>query len=170
MLTTIFVLSLIKSMAISLGVGGSTMAILNFFHALRDGKIDETERNFMGVTYTVLRVAMVLIASTLLFLSIAYSAAYTPAASNLLIVQVALTALLFINALMMTFHYMPSTFGPAIQAGTWYALGFSIALASAGITAVSLGVYALSYVTFVVFLIALVNGVLAYLKEHRKAV
>lgn len=157
-------------MAISLGVGGSTMAILNFFHALRDGKIDETERNFMGVTYTVLRVAMVLIASTLLFLSIAYSAAYTPAASNLLIVQVALTALLFINALMMTFHYMPSTFGPAIQAGTWYALGFSIALASAGITAVSLGVYALSYVTFVVFLIALVNGVLAYLKEHRKAV
>jgi hypothetical protein len=68
---TLFIASsIIQSIGISLGVGSSTLAVLNFFHAIADGTISEEERNFMGITYIVLRVAMgiILISSIALML------------------------------------------------------------------------------------------------------
>ncbi len=76
MIMIITLATIIQSMAISLGVGSSTLAIINFFVAIADGAIDETERKMMGVVYKVLRVAMVLILiTTILLLLNLYSSA-----------------------------------------------------------------------------------------------
>jgi len=162
-------LTLIQSMGISLGVGASTLAILNFFHAIADGQIDETERNFMGVTYLVLRVAMGVILTTSLILAfIGYSSIGSPYFTGYVTAQAILTAVLFINALLMTMRIMPSTFGPAIQAATWYTLGFLLALFAQGFSYVHMFVFLFAYATFVFFAISFINSVMAYLKEKRQ--
>lgn len=163
------IFNVIQSMGISLGVGCSTLAILNFFHAIADGKIDETERNFMGVTYLVLRIAMgiilvstiVLAANGFLTVGYAYFTAY-------FVAQMILIAILFINATLMTLRVMPSTFGPAIQASTWYSLGFMVTLSVHLVVNVNFLVFVFAYVTLVLFAISLVNAVMAYLKEKNQ--
>ena len=60
----LLITAVIQSFAISLGVGSSTLAIVNFFVAIDDGKIDDTERKMMGVVYIILRIAMVMILFT----------------------------------------------------------------------------------------------------------
>jgi len=159
-------LSLIQSVAISLGVGSSTLAIVNFFIAIADGKIDETERKMMGITYTVLRVAMVLIIVTtisLIILEIVQLGLITLTAY--LISQLFLIGMLFTNAYLMTKRIMPSTFGPAIQAGTWYTLGIFSALVPLGLTNFSLLQFGLLYVAVILLGISVVNGMMAYLKK-----
>lgn len=159
-------LSLIQSVAISLGVGSSTLAIVNFFIAIADGKIDETERKMMGITYTVLRVAMVLIIVTtisLIILEIVQLGLITLTAY--LISQLFLIGMLFTNAYLMTKRIMPSTFGPAIQAGTWYTLGIFSALVPLGLTNFSLLQFGLLYVAVILLGISVVNGMMAYLKR-----
>jgi len=161
-------LSIIQSMGISLGVGTSTLAILNFFYAISDGKIDETERNFMGVTYTVLRVAMGLIlVSSLLLAFIGYAMEGDAYFTGYVTAQTILTTVLFVNAFLMTIHMMPSTFGPAIQASSWYSLGFLLALFAQGHTNVNILVFLFAYATFMFFAISFINSVMAYLKEKR---
>jgi len=159
-------LSLIQSVAISLGVGSSTLAIVNFFVAIADGKIDETERKMMGITYTILRVAMVLIIVTtisLIILEIVQLGLITLTAY--LISQLFLIGMLFTNAYLMTKRIMPSTFGPAIQAGTWYTLGIFSALVPLGLTNFSLLQFGLLYVAVILLGISVVNGMMAYLKK-----
>jgi hypothetical protein len=166
---TVLGLSIIQSMGISLGVGGSTLAILNFFHAIADGKIDETERNFMGVTYLVLRVAMgIILVTSLLLAFIGYLAHGSDYFTGYVTAQALLTGALFINAFLMTLHYMPSTFGPAIQASTWYSLGFLLALYAQGHSYVHILVFIFAYSTFVFFAVSFINSVMAYLKDKRE--
>lgn len=160
-------LSIIKSMGISLGVGASTLAILNFFHAISDGKIDETERNFMGVTYVVLRVAMGMILSTLLLLSLlGYAEGGATYFTGFVAAQAILVAALYINAYLMTVRLMPSTFGPAIQASSWYTLGFLFTLYAHDLEHVNIPVFLFAYATFIFFAISFVNSVMAYIKER----
>jgi hypothetical protein len=166
---TIFILSVIQSMGISLGVGASTMAILNFFTAIADGKIDETERNFMGITYIVLRVAMGVILFTWLLLAMfGYGTLGLEYFKGYLMAQTILVIVLFVNAFLMTVRIMPSTFGPAIQASTWYALGFIFTIYSLGLTHLNLMVFTFSYITLVLLAVSLINGVMAYLKAKRE--
>ena len=163
-------LSIIQSMGISLGVGSSTLAILNFFHAIADGKIDETERNFMGITYIVLRVAMGIILVTSLILAITgYATHGSDYFTGYIAAQTILTAVLFINAFLMTIRMMPSTFGPAIQASSWYTLGFLLALFAQGHSTVNILVFLFAYATFIFFAISFINSMMAYLKEKRQA-
>jgi hypothetical protein len=167
---SIIALSVLQSMAISLGVGSSTLAVVNFFYAISDGKIDETERNFMGVTYIVLRVAMgiILVTSVVLALfsyaseGLTYFTSYTTA-------QAILTAVLFINAYLMTIRVMPSTFGPAIQASSWYTLGFLMASKPFGNEVFNLVSFILIYAAVILLAITLINAIMAYLKDRREA-
>ena len=162
------VLSILQNIGISLGVGSSTLAIVNFFVAIADGKIDETERKMMGITYTLLRVAMILIALTTLALIIISTSAlnYSPL-TTYTSAQLLLILVLFINAILMTKRIMPSTFGPAIQAGSWYTLGILSALVPLGLTHFSLLQFGLTYLTVVLLGITLVNGLMAYLKANQ---
>jgi hypothetical protein len=161
--------AILQSFSISLGVGSSTLAIINFFVAISDGRIDETERRMMGVVYVVLRVAMVLILLTTITL-LAYEASMVGSLLQMSVFSYVMAlplAILFINALLMTLHIMPSTFGPSIQAASWYTLGALMALKALDITGFSFIVFILSYITWIVLATAIVNGIMAWLKAHR---
>ncbi|HMO78082.1 MAG TPA: hypothetical protein PKD95_02705 [Candidatus Paceibacterota bacterium] len=163
------VFGIVQSMGISLGVGCSTMAILHFFSAIADGIIDETERNFMGLTYIVLRVAMgIILVSSIALATMGYLAVGESYFTSYVIAQALLVAILFINAILMTKHFMPSTFGPAIQASTWYTLGFMMAVTGQLVLHINFFIFVLAYLTLILFAISLVNSVMAYLKAKRE--
>jgi hypothetical protein len=163
----IIALTIIQTVSISLGVGSSTIAILNFFQAIRDGVIDAAERGIMGVTYTVLRIAMVLIlVTTLLLTGFGVLANEGTFFTTLISAQLALIGVLFVNAVLMTKRIMPSTLGPAIQASTWYTLGFTAALVPLQLhTYFTFWQFMTVYVSFMVLMVLLVNLVMRYLKE-----
>lgn len=164
----IFILTaIVQSVSISLGVGGSTLAILNFFVALADGTIDEGERRMMGVVYIVLRVAMVLILITTAAIAYMYISAgddyfmpYTVGYWTLLLV-------LYANATLMTKRIMPSTVGPALQAATWYTLGILTALVPLRHTNFSYFEFVVGYLAAIALAVAIVNIVMAYAKRKR---
>lgn len=162
-------LSILQNIAISLGVGSSTLAVVNFFVAIADGKIDETERKMMGVTYTVLRVAMVnILITTIAILCIQSFILTGIVPTEFIMYQLILISMLFINSLLMTKRLMPSTFGPAIQAGSWYTLGILTALEPFGLTNFSLVQFLLIYAAVIVLGVSLVNGMMAYLKARHQ--
>lgn len=166
----LYVVSIVLlSMTISLGVGCSTVAIINFFTAIADGTIDATERRMMGVTYLLLRIAMVLIALMLITqYMLGYVGVATPYFGGTVAIAAGLTTVvLYINAFLMTKRIMPSTFGPAIQASSWYTLGGIAALVTAGVTGYSVIVFILAYACMFVLSVSLINAGMAYLK-HRK--
>jgi hypothetical protein len=167
--TIIIILSIIQAMSISLGVGSSTMAILTFFKAIADGSIDPIERGFMGITYIVLRVAMVLILLTTAALAsiglYQMGDAYT---TSFILAQLMLTTILFVNATLMTAKIMPSKFGPAIQAGSWYSLGFIMALLPLGLAGFSFPVFLVTYLVFLIFVILLIGRIMSYINAKHQ--
>jgi hypothetical protein len=161
MTTFLALVAILQSFAISLGVGSSTLAISNFFVAIADGNISPDERRMMGVVYIVLRVAMILILVTTLCLLAAQYTAGTFYFFPYNVAQLTVIAVLFINAMLMTAHLVPSNFGPAIQAGNWYTLGTLAALVPLGLTGFSLMHFLLAYITWIVFAISIVNAIMA---------
>jgi hypothetical protein len=160
------IFEILLNIGVSIGMGTSTLAILNFFHAINDGVISETERNFMGITYTVLRVAMGIILSMLIALSIVgYNLYGLDYFTHYVVAQVFLTFILFLNSALMTLRIMPSTFGPGIQASTWYTLGF-VTTVSQYVPNLNSFVFILGYLTVVIFATSLVNAVMAYIKDN----
>ncbi len=171
-MTVFFTLvAIIQSFAISLGVGSSTLAITSFFVAISDGKIDDTERRMMGVVYIVLRVAMILILiTTLILLSTKYAVVGLGGMSAFHFGQILAVVVLFVNAILMTAHIIPSNFGPAIQAGNWYTLGTLSALLPLGLTNFTFLQFGLAYVTWLVLAIGIVNGIMAILRGKRHGI
>lgn len=113
------------SSAIGLGVGASTLAIAGFLTALgNDGKIDTSERRVMGAIYFSLRMAMAMIVLCSLIIWF-----IDPQFFGLFTVPMwIMVGVLFVNAFLMTKHWITPKLGPAIQAGTWYTLGFLITI------------------------------------------
>lgn len=159
-------ISIIQSFAISLGVGSSTIAIVNFFTAIADGTIDQSERKIMGVAYVLLRISMVSILITTILLFAKSYLDFGGLLTTIQLGQLFIIVVLFINAMLMTAHLIPSNFGPAIQAGNWYALGILSTLLALGITNFSLTFFFLVYCTWLVLAISIVNGVMAI--QHAK--
>lgn len=162
-MTILFTLvAIMQSFAISLGVGSSTLAIVNFFVAIADGNIEPSERRMMGVVYVVLRVAMIVIlVSTLILLAKQYAVTGFSSMSAFSIGQLVVILALFVNAMLMTAHMMPSNFGPALQAGSWYTLGTLAALVPLSLTNFNLIEFFMVYVTWLVLAVSIVNGVMA---------
>lgn len=164
--TILITAAIVQGVAVSLGVGTSTIAIVNFFAAIADGVIDQTERHMMGYVYFVLRIAMVLILLTVLVTFTAeFVSTGTLVLSTSTVATILLIGVLYTNAILMTWRVMPSTVGPALQAATWYTLGMMASLTSLGIMGFSLVTFLLSYVSVVILGVALVNGIMAYLKS-----
>lgn len=158
------ILTILQSVAISLGVGVSTVTLISFLYAIKDGVIDHKERSLLGLMYTVLRVAMVLILITviaLLYLNAreTSSISLSPAVA----MQIILVVALFVNAVLMKVRIMPSQFGPALQAATWYTLGFMSALLSEGYAPETVSGALLGYLITVTTIIVVVNGVKLYI-------
>ncbi len=167
--TLILVATVAQGVAISLGVGTSTMAIVNFFAAIADGKIDEAERRMMGLVYFVLRVAMVIIMLTMLalFTTEAVSTG-TINLTTFAVSTIVLVCTLYANAILMTMRVMPSTVGPALQASTWYTLGIMASLNSLGLVTFGVLQFLLGYASAILLAIAIVNGVMAIMKHRRE--
>jgi hypothetical protein len=168
--TIIIVTAILQSIGVSLGVGSSTLAITNFFVALSDGKIDDSERRMMGIVYIVLRIAMVLILTTTATLTLTqymiYGSTYfTPFVVGFWI----LIVVLFMNALLMTLHLMPSTVGPSLQAASWYTMGVLMALFSLNLYQFDFSQFIAGYVGMILFATFLVNTILILLKRKKSA-
>lgn len=158
-----------QGIAISLGVGTSTMAIVNFFAAIADGKIDEAERRMMGLVYFVLRVAMVVILLSVLALFTAeIMTTGTLIIETYSLAIITLVAVLYTNAILMTMRIMPSTIGPSIQASTWYTLGIMASLQSLGLVTFGTLEFILGYASAILLATAIVNGVMAIMKHRQE--
>jgi hypothetical protein len=167
--TIITFASIAQIIAISLGVGSSTLAVLNFFSAILDGTIDATERRMMGVTYLVLRISMVLIFCTIgVLAAMGYTTMGTAYFTPYVIAQISVVAILFLNAFLMTARIMPSTFGPAIQAGSWYLLGFGLALASLNLADFSLVTFVVAYALEIAFATFVINITMHHIKKRNQ--
>jgi hypothetical protein len=168
--TLTIIMSIAQIIGISLGLGSSTLAVASFFKAITDGTIDQTERGMLGVIYIVLRVAMMtILGSTLALGFIGYGTVGMAHFTTYVTAQFILVAVLFLNATLMTMRLMPSTFGPAIQAGSWYLLAFGMALAAVGLANFSFGTFVIAYAIELVFAFVVINGIMRHLKNRRPA-
>lgn len=164
------VVTIIQAMAIGLGVGVSTMTIVHFFVAIADDEINASERTMLGAEYIVLRVAMLLILSMsalqalVVYLEIG-RLPFTPLA----IVAWTAIATLFFNAYLMTARLIPSRFGPAIQAGSWYTLGLISSFITVQWVSFSTLTLFLIYVSIVALFIIVVNGVMKLQAQKRQS-
>lgn len=159
---------ILQTFSIALGTGASTLAIINFFAAIADGSIDPTERRMMGIVYRVLRVAMVAILVTTAFIiSVEYGQVGLAHLSVISISELIVLLVIYSNALLMTFHLVPSTFGPGIQAGSWYTLGVITSLQIIGATNYTIGEFLMGYVTWIILAIGIVNAIMAILKSNK---
>lgn len=164
----IIFVAILQSVAISLGVGCSTLAIVNFFVAIADGKIDETERRMMGVVYIVLRVAMVLILVTTALLTLYnFSTVGNSYITPFILGLWTLIGVLYLNAILMTKHIMPSTVGPALQASSWYSMGVLMSLVPLSLSGFSYFEFIFGYAAAIALATALVNGTMATLKKRK---
>lgn len=148
--------------AISLGVGASTIVIASFMVALSDGKIDVSERRMLGVIYITLRVAMVSILAMLMYISLV-----VPSLFSTLLFLWPLVGVLYVNAILMTKHWISPKFGPAIQAATWYTLGFVTVIDTFGLYEVSVNFFLMLYAVDFVTALFLVNGLLLWFGRRR---
>lgn len=161
---------IVLTVAVSLGVGCSTVALSQFFVSISDGGIDASERRMLGVVYILLRIAMVAILLTLLiqagiiykitgdylFISPYFQAFYTA------------VAVLYVNAIGMTMRYIPSSVGPAIQATSWYTLGILTALVSLNLAGFTYMEFLLVYVGAIILVMAGLNILMRQLKARAK--
>jgi len=150
--------------AIALGVGSSTLAISNFLVAIFDGKVDEGERRIMGVTYIILRVAMVSILLTTALIYWFNSNFFGEAGTYMWL----LIVVLYSNAFLMTKHIMPSKIGPALQAATWYSLGFLVTIHVFDLMIINTTTFGILYAADIIVALVVVNGYLKYLQAKKK--
>ena len=145
----------------SIGVGASTIVIASFFMALFDGKIDQSERNMLSVIYWLLRYSMVMILFTLALVT--WLAPETFHALNYFWI---LVGVLFLNALSMTKHWISPKLGPAIQAGTWYTIGFLHTLELFQMIEITTPVFLGLYAFDLLLMLAVVNGYMLFIKKR----
>lgn len=158
------ILVVVHSSAIALGVGASSVAIAGFLTAIADGTFDPSERRIMGVVYLSLRIAMGMILVTsaaILWLDPSFFGSFTAPLWFLMFI-------LFLNALLMTKHWIPYTLGPAIQAGTWYTLGFLITIYIFDFATLNIAVISGFYLADLLLAFVIVNACMAYLKKRRR--
>jgi len=146
--------------SVALGVGASSLAITSFLTALYDGEVDVSERRMLKVIYWALRWSMVMIAVVLAVLQWWWP--------NTLIGESylwVLIVILYVNAMLMTEHLIPVSLGPALQAATWYTLGFMITIELFNLAPLTLTLFGVLYLADVVFFVVLVNVGLWWLRK-----
>ena len=146
------------NMAISLGVGASSIVIASFIVALWDKNINDDERSLLGVIYVTLRIAMLTILVSVGYLTLVY-----PDFSSILPQLWSLIAVLYVNAILMTLHWIPSKLGPPLQAATWYTLGTLVAVDLFSLYEVTWLNFAYLYAGFIAFWVITVNLFMRYL-------
>ncbi len=113
-----------REVGLTLAVASSTYALIFYYKATADGKVDETERSFLHIVYRVLRIGLLLLIAAEAIGVIMYhyygSSAeyfYTP----VFYARVTLLGVIVSNAFLMQWRLMPMWLGPALAGGSWYA-------------------------------------------------
>lgn len=106
-----------------LGVGGATIAEVQIVQALMDGKVDASEKKLMHANYTVIRVGMALVLLSGLGLVwwwlTAGNSDWVITDGKILVKDVMLVAI-FVNAVLLTKHWIPLWLGSAISFTSWW--------------------------------------------------
>lgn len=160
-------IALVQSLGVSLGVGASTLAILNYIVASKDGSIDPSEQRLLRIVYIVLRISMGVILFTMFMqglMSVAvfganYFQPFTLFAWTVLI-------MLYVNAILMTKHRMPRAVGPALQVSSWYMLAVLYFMGSANLTGFQYTQFFIWYLCLIIVMMMLINGTLAFFKTR----
>lgn len=105
-----------------LGVGGATVAEINILQALRDGKVDTSEKQLMHANYTMIRVGTALIVlSALLLIWWHLSEGNTwVLTSGKVWVKEIMTIAIVINAVALSRRWVPLWLGSAISFTSWW--------------------------------------------------
>jgi len=118
-------LYLIEKLGVALAITSSTFAIAFYFSAIKDGVIDASEKRFMHIGYTVLRIGMGFIIATFVLGILKNWAAGNGAYFTELFWFLSLLLIIIVgNAVLMTLHKAPNWLAPFLQAGSWYAYFF----------------------------------------------
>lgn len=116
-------LEVIRLVGMTYGVGASTLAIIFYFKALEDGKVDASEHNFIDTVYFLLRVGMLILVVTEVFMiGIAYRAGVQGIPylhDPTLWVRLMILAVLNTNAVLMNNKYMSWFIGTIVLGGSW---------------------------------------------------
>lgn len=145
--------------AVALGVGSSSLAIVSFLVALKDKNIDPSERRMLGVIYWTLRWAMLSIGALLLVFTFLF-----PTEISSLWYVWAMLGVLICNAILMTKHWISFRLGPALQAATWYTVGFIMSIELFSLISLTPTAFLTLYVVDIMIAVALVNGLLKFTK------
>ncbi len=117
-MTSLVLIDFMFSLGLSLGVGGSTFALIFYIKALEDGVIDASEKRLMHTVYVVMRVGILMIFLGLL----GFVFAGGILAARVHVYEWFLLTIIIGNAVLMHYRYMPMRFGPVIAGGSWYSL------------------------------------------------
>lgn len=136
-----------------LGVGGATFIELNLGHALKDGKVDPIEGGFMKISFTTVRIGLVLSLLTgfgfiIYFVLTNQTARFE---NPLFWAKMSMVVLVAVNALLLQARRISLYWGSALSfVGWWTALVLSILLGEQ---------YNYSYLSVMaVFMVAVVTG------------
>ncbi len=106
-----------------LGVGGVTFALVFQRRALADGRVDPSEGAFLGITYTMLRIGLVLL--VLSGFGILLLARLEDHAERLysvrLWLKLAITGFLLVNTIAFSLKKIPDWLAHAVSITGWYA-------------------------------------------------
>lgn len=115
-------LSLLYYLGMIYGVGASTFALLFYFRARKDGKVDASEHNLIHVVNFILRIGVFVLALIEFILIVtAWKAGYTEYFfSSVLWIRLGLLFFLTLDAAILERKLFPGWVGPGLAAGLWY--------------------------------------------------
>ena len=117
------ILVILHVAGVILGVGGATIAEVNLIQALRDGKIDSSEKALMHANYTVIRVGMVFVLLSglaLVWWWLTVEGNDWVITSGKILVKDVMMGAIFLNAFLLTKHWVPLWLGAAISFTSWW--------------------------------------------------
>jgi hypothetical protein len=147
--------------AVGLGIGASSLAISSFLVALHDGNIDPSERRMLKVIFWALRWAMIMIPFTLLVVEWLQPGTIVGELFMWIII-----AILYLNAIQMTFHWIPGIIGPAVQAASWYTMGFLLAIELFALAPLTWTLFLVLYAIDLAFFYIVIKVIRAWQKKR----
>ena len=105
-----------------LGVGGATVAEMNIVQALKDGKVDTSEKQLMHANYTMIRVGMAIVflsGVTLVWWHLAQGNTWVLTSPKIWVKDL-IFIIIILNAVALARHWVPLWLGAAVSFASWW--------------------------------------------------
>lgn len=161
---------LVRTWAVGLCLGASTLAMTNYFYVVSRGHTEPAENRMMHIVYTVLRVGMVAA-----MLTEVTTFAYNYHVHNFIywtdnpefFMRLTIFGVIVVNAVAMQYRLISMWLGPVFAGGSWYAYFFFSVWIE---TESTYGTLLLGYLGWLLFVAVLLVGlrlVLTRKQQHR---